>query len=313
MLSNDVQEQNNLGISQVELGDAFVRVRARGKFCDKDAMDFVPTPESRLLLIDTPNYDGPLDLLLHLIRKHSMDIFDIPIAAITQKYLEALGEMHAFNLDIAGEFLVMAATLTEIKSKMLLPKEETTSLVEEDEGHDPRRELITRLLIYKSFQDAGLMLLERPCLGRDFFYRHVAEQEENESDVVVADATIAPLEIFELVEKLSAVFKRAEQHSVHVITRDRISVSARIRDLIEYCQIRTQFSFLEANRFFPVYEKVDVIVTFLAILEMARLKLVRLQMSESTGLLVSVNKESFYSKQDEILQNLSDPNHKDEI
>ena len=106
----------------MELGDSFVKVRARGKFLNQDALDFVPTPESALLLIDTPNYDGPLDLLLHLIRKHSMDIFDIPIAEITLKYLEALGEMDSLNLDIAGEFLAMAATLTEIKSKMLLLK-----------------------------------------------------------------------------------------------------------------------------------------------------------------------------------------------
>src|SRR5438477_13064321 len=105
--------------TSVELGDAYVTVRARGKFRDHDTRDFVPTPESALLLIDTPNYDGPLDLLLHLIRKHSMDIFDIPIILITQKYLEALGEIQTLNLDIAGEFLVMAATLTEIKSKML--------------------------------------------------------------------------------------------------------------------------------------------------------------------------------------------------
>lgn len=303
----NTEEQKIPGIAQVELGDSLVKVRARGKFCDQDAMDFVPTPESALLLIDTPNYDGPLDLLLHLIRKHSMDIFDIPIVVITQKYLEALGELQALNLDIAGEFLVMAATLTEIKSKMLLPKDEAAQVLEEDEGLDPRRELIRRLLIYKSFQEAGLTLLARPCLGRDFFYRYYQE-EEKEPDIIPDDATIAPFEIYELVEKLSQVLKKAEQHSVHVITRDRISVSARIRELIEYCQIRTQFSFMEANKFFPVYEKVDIIVTFLAILEMTRLKLIRLEMSIANGLVISVNKDSFYQKQDEILDNLTDTN-----
>lgn len=308
----NVREQYIQGVTQLELGDALVKVRARGNFHDQDAMDFVPTPESLLLLIDTPNFDGPLDLLLHLIRKHSMDIFDIPIAQITQKYLAALDEMRALNLDVAGEFLVMAATLTEIKSKMLLPKQEQVQGAEEEEGEDPRRELIKRLLVYKSFQDASLKLLERPCLGRDFFYRTIEEQEKPLLDDQ-QPTTIAPLEIFELVEKLSVVLMRAQEHNVHVITRDRISVSARIRELIEYCQIRTQFSFSDALRFFPIYEKVDVIVTFLAVLEMSRLKLVRVQMSLSTGLMVSVNKESFYSKQDEVLLNLAALKGKDEL
>jgi len=306
-----VQEQYIPGITQVELGDSLLKVRARGKFHDQDAMDFVPTPESLHLLIDTPNYDGPLDLLLHLIKKHSMDIFDIPIAVITQKYLEALDQMRALNLDVAGEFLVMAATLTEIKSKMLLPKEEQAqSGCDEEEGEDPRRELIKRLLIYKSFQEASGSLLSRPCLGRDFFYR---APEEPSKESVISNETIAPLEIFELVEKLALVLNRAQEHNVHVITRDRISVSARIRELIEYCQIRTQFSFMDALRFFPIHEKVDVIVTFLAVLEMSRLKLVRLQMSLANGLFVSVNKESFYIKHDEILQNLTAHKGREEI
>ncbi len=164
--------ESPLAMTSIELGDTMVRVTARGRFRDKDALDFVPTPESLLLHIDTPNYDGPLDLLLHLIRKHSMDIFDIPIMLITAKYLEALDELHKLNLDVAGEFLVMAATLAEIKSKMLLPKEEqATSLEDEqDEGYDPRRELIRRLLLYKSYQEASLALLERPTLGRDLFF-----------------------------------------------------------------------------------------------------------------------------------------------
>ena len=137
-------------IHTVELGSPLARIRARGTFRDTDALDFVPTPESLYFYIDTPNYDGPLDLLLHLIRKHSMDIFDIPINMITKKYLEVLDEMQSLNLDVAGEFLVMAATLAEIKSKMLLPKEEQKDQEELIEL-DPRDELVKRLLIYKSF------------------------------------------------------------------------------------------------------------------------------------------------------------------
>lgn len=295
--------------ANIELGDAYVRVRARGKFRDQDARDFVPTPESVLLLIDTPNYDGPLDLLLHLIRKHSMDIFDIPIVLITQKYLEALGELQSLNLDIAGEFLVMAATLTEIKSKMLLPKDEQSqSHEDEDEGVDPRRELIQRLLLYKSYQEAGLSLTQGLTLGRDLFFRPTdsgEEDREQDSDLGIKD--LAPFEIFDLVEKLSEVLKKSEVLSVHTITRDRISVSARIRELMEYCQVRLNFAFIDALKFFPIYEKIDVIVTFLAILEMSRLKLLSIQMS-ANDLLINVRKENFFSKHDEVLRNIDDGN-----
>jgi segregation and condensation protein A len=294
-------------LTSVELGDAYVTVRARGKFRDHDTRDFVPTPESALLLIDTPNYDGPLDLLLHLIRKHSMDIFDIPIITITKKYLEALGELQNLNLDLAGEFLVMAATLTEIKSKMLLPKEQAApSTDEEEDGVDPRSELIKRLLIYKSFQEAGLILLKRDFVGKDMFMRPVLESDDSleERDIHIDD--LAPIALYDLVEKLSAALKKSEHVSVHTITRDRISVSARIRELIDYCQLRSQFSFLEALKFFPIYEKIDVIVTFLALLEMSRLKLLRIQMSADQDLLIAVRKDNFYTKQEEVLSNIEE-------
>jgi segregation and condensation protein A len=299
--------------AHIELGDAYVSIRARGKFRDNDARDFVPTPESALLLIDTPNYDGPLDLLLHLIRKHSMDIFDIPIILITQKYLEALNEIQTLNLDIAGEFLAMAASLTEIKSKMLLPKEEATPNLDDDsEGLDPRQELIKRLLIYKTFQEAGQQLLKRDCLGRDMFFRIPNEQEIShiEEEKNLSPRDLAPIELFDLVEKLAAAIKKSEHQSVHTITRDRISVSARIRELFEYCQIRTQFSFIDALKFFPIYEKIDVIVTFLAILEMARLKLLSIQMATNKELIIAVKKDNFYTKQDEILRNIEDSDNR---
>lgn len=291
-------------MASVELGDTLVRVKARGRFRDKDAMDFVPTPESLLLHIDTPNYDGPLDLLLHLIRKHSMDIFDIPIMLITTKYLEALDQMQKLNLDVAGEFLVMAATLAEIKSKMLLPKDEQISSQQDEleEGEDPRRELTKRLLLYKSYQEASLALLERPTLGHDIFFRHFEDLEETADEGESPEnITLAPMEIFQLVDKLAGLLKKSEELSVHTITRDRISVSARINELIDYCQIRTKFSFYDALRFFPIYERIDVIVTFLAILEMSRLKLLRIQIASVDDLSITVRKENFYTHQGESL------------
>lgn len=284
--------------SIVEFGSPLARVRARGKFRDKDALDFVPTPESLLFYIDTPNYDGPLDLLLHLIRKHSMDIFDIPIMMITKKYLEALDEMQSLNLDIAGEFLVMAATLAEIKSKMLLPKEEQKQQEDEDDGIDPRKELMERLLAYKSFKEASLELLNRPTLNNDWFFR--GEVIEEKAEIDFENAEVKPFEVFELIENLASNLKKSENQTVHTITRDRISVSARINELMDFCQLRARFSFYDALKFFPIREKIDVIVTFLALLEMSRLKLIKINHSVEEDLVLSIVKENFYQKQQEL-------------
>jgi segregation and condensation protein A len=296
--------ENSVNNADIEIGDDLVRVRARGKFRDKDAMDFVPTAESALLLIDTPNYDGPLDLLLHLIKKHSLDIFDIPLVLITQKYLEALDEMTKNNFDVAAEFLLMAATLTELKSKMLLPKEERKiEETDESEGEDPRRELMKRLLLYKAYKEAGEFLLSRPTLGQEIFLRQGSDPLENELENNPDAQEVAPFEIYQLIETLSAVIKLREHHVVHTINRDRISVSSRIHELIDFCQIRKQFTFYEALRFFPLYDKVDIIVSFLALLEMSRLKLIRILKDDNEALLIRVVKENFYSNKDSIISN----------
>lgn len=283
--------------TSVELGDTHLKVVARGRFLDKDARDFVPTPESLLLHIDTPFYDGPLDLLLHLIKKHSMDIFDIPIMTITAKYLEALDEYKKLNLDVAGEFLVMAATLAEIKSKMLLPKEERaqTQEFEEEEGEDPRLALTKRLLLYKTYQEASLALLDRPMLGKDWFLRPVNEEEQEELEEG-QEIELAKFPTFDLIEKLAKVLKKSETQVVHTIDKERISISARINEMMDFCQLRAKFTFFETLKFFPVYEKIDVIVNFLAILEMSRLKLLRLNMNGLDELFISVVKENFYSQ-----------------
>jgi|SRR5579871_1321700 len=290
--------------ADIELGSAVVKIRARGKFKDQDALDFIPTPESAHLYIDTPNFDGPLDLLLHLIRKHSMDIFDIPIVIITTKYLAALDEMRSLNLDIAGEFLVMAATLAEIKSKMLLPKDELIDEESEEEATDPRQELIKRLLAYKSFKEASLLLSQRLQLGRDLFLRPETKIEDAPLPKDDSIDDLAPIELFDLIETLARVVKQSEKFSIHTITRDRISVAARVHELIEFCQIRTRFSFYDALKYFPIYEKIDVIVTFLALLELSRLKLLKISRAEKDDLVMSLIKENFYNNHKEILLNM---------
>jgi segregation and condensation protein A len=297
-------------ITDVTLGSSLARIRARGKFNKVDVEDFIPTAESPLLYIDTPLYDGPLDLLLHLIRKHSMDIFDIPIVTITKKYLEALEDMETLNLDIAGEFLVMAATLADIKSKMLLPKEEQI-LENEEEGEDPRAGLIRRLLLYKSFQEASLELLNKPHLGESWFYRPSNDSDEQALEYH-ENKSIVPLEINELLSSLTLALKKSESIEVHSVIKDRISVSARLRELIDYCQLRSNFTFYDAVKFFPLHEKLDIIITFLALLEMAKLHLIKLHHDPQCDLKINTIKDRFYTDKQEILHNLSSDQNEDE-
>ena len=124
--------------------------------------------------IALPNFEGPLDLLLHLIREHKLDILDIPIALITEKYIEHLEKMREINLEIAGEFLVMASTLAHIKSRLLLPVLQAQGEVEPEEQGDPRAELVRRLLEYQKYKEAGEMLLRQDILARDVFVRRAA-------------------------------------------------------------------------------------------------------------------------------------------
>src|SRR5262245_31354168 len=157
-------------------------------------------------------FEGPLDLLLHLIKKNEVEIVDIPIAIITEQYLAYLEVMHELSLDVAGEFLVMAATLTLIKSRMLLPPSED----EDEEEPDPRAALVQQLLEYQRYREAALALSERPLLNRDVFVREpLAESSESAG----ASDQAAPLQVsvWELLEAFRAVLKRARPEAVHEV------------------------------------------------------------------------------------------------
>lgn len=297
-----MQEQFNT----VELGDKITKIVAKGRFDSKDALDFIPTPESIYLHVDTPNYDGPLDLLLHLINKHSIDIFDIPISFITQKYLEEIEYLQELNLDIAGEFILMAATLAQIKSLTLLPKVEKPQL--QDEEEDPRAELVKKILQYKIYKEAAVKLGDFSQINKDFFTRKNFSYEENlysnkEEDYV---APLAKIEIFSLVENLALILKKSSHEVVHTISRDRISISARIHELMDFCYVRAHFSFYESLKFFEAYDKIDIIVTFLALLEMCKLRLLKIEQADSHNLYITIVKENFYQNHDNILANIKD-------
>ncbi|WP_272458922.1 segregation and condensation protein A [Polyangium jinanense] len=231
--------------------------------------------------IALPQFEGPLDLLLHLIQQHELDILDIPVSFITQKYLEYLSIMRALTIDLASEYLVMAATLTHIKSKMLLPvvpKDQDGDGLPEEEV-DPREELVRRLLEYQKYKAAAADLADRGTLGKDIFPRGIPEP------VPEGPAPFAPVGVFSLFESLEKLLKRTNIKIEHQVNFDRITITDRIVQLTERLSGRRRATFEElvlddpARKGAPL-TKFDIVITFLAILEMARMKLLRIYQSD---------------------------------
>ncbi len=218
--------------------------------------------------VELPVFEGPLDLLLHLIQQHELDILDIPIAFITQKYVEYVTLLRDLNIDVASEYLVMAATLTHIKSKMLLPASPEDEDEDEDAEADPRAELVRRLLEYQKYKEAAAQLGDRSILGRDIFSRGAPAPS------VDGPAPLAPVGLFKLLDAFQAVLKRAKQGADHQIDVDRFSISDRINELSDILRERRRVQFEEL--FSDDQSRGDLIVTFLAILEMTRVRLIRL-------------------------------------
>jgi segregation and condensation protein A len=212
-------------------------------------------------------FEGPLDLLLHLIKKNELDIMNIPIALITEQYLDYLKLMKVLNLDIAGDYLLMASNLLHIKSKMLLP---SSSEGEEEEGEDPRTELVRRLLEYQKYKEASLNLERRPRLDRDVFIRLTEidnEEREKEERVEVS--------LFELWEAFRQVLERVKTETFHEVMLEPITIEEKIEEILSLLQRENRS--MAFHRLFP--ERASprlIIVTFLAILELVKMKLVRL-------------------------------------
>jgi len=239
-------------------------------------------------------FEGPLDLLLHLVKKHELSILDIPIAFVTEKYLDYLDAMAGLDIDVAGEYLLMAATLCHIKSRELLPSPEPL----EDEGEaaegveeaelDPRADLIRRLLEYQKYKEAADRLGQRPVVGRNVWGRG-APTEEAVGDGIDPDA-IAPLAQFP-VHKLIEAFDRVMQHAkvkvTHNVLIDRLSVSQKIAELTDRLETEGRFAFTSMFSFLRdgtprSFEEIkhEAVVTFLALLEMAKLRLIALSQTE---------------------------------
>jgi segregation and condensation protein A len=234
-------------------------------------------------------FEGPLDLLLHLVKKHELSIIDIPISFVTQKYLEYLDAMATLDIDVAAEYLVMAATLCHIKSRELLPNPEPLEPEESADGEgaieeaaDPRAELIRRLLEYQKYKEAANQLGDRPVVGRNVWSRGAPlEDAVGEGIDMDAIAPLAPFPVHKLIEAFDRVMKAAKVKVAHNVLIDRLSVSQKIAELTDRLETEGRFTFSSMFTFLRDGEertlpeiKHEAVVTFLALLEMSKLRLI---------------------------------------
>ncbi|MCX5746570.1 MAG: segregation/condensation protein A [Proteobacteria bacterium] len=238
-------------------------------------------------------FEGPLDLLLHLVKKHELSILEIPISFVTSKYLDYLDAMQALDIDVAGEYLLMAATLCHIKSRELLPRdardEEEEAAERDGDGApevevDPRADLIRRLLEYQKYKAAADSLGGRPVVGRNVWSRGTTTEdavgEGVDSDAI---APLSPFPVHRLIEAFDRVMRAAKVTVSHKVTIDRLSVSQKIQELTDRLEVEgrftfsSMFSFLRDNAAHTIEEiRHEAVVTFLALLEMAKLRLLLL-------------------------------------
>jgi segregation and condensation protein A len=223
-----------------------------------------------------PPFEGPLDLILHLVKEHEVDLFDIPVARITESYLAALQALHELDIDLAGEFLHMASQLVLMKSRLLLPRTEVAEDAPgpEDSGVDPRAELVRRLLEYQKYKSAGEDLGARDILDRTVFTRRARVERIAAPD---GPEGLADVSVFKLIEALARALEDARPEAVHEIAVERLGIGDAIARVAEVLRLRRRATFEELLAGPPGrrHGRAAVIATFLAILEMAKLRLVR--------------------------------------
>lgn len=217
-------------------------------------------------------FEGPLDLLLYLIKKNDLDVYDIPIAFVLEEYMRYVDTLQELNIDLAGEFLLMAAELAHIKSRLLLPDEAVGAEIDEE---DPRSDLIRRLLEYQQFKDASETILKRQMLGRDVFTPQMPERVVGTDD--------GPLEgsVYELIEAFSKILEKMPEDEFHDVAVDRISVNERIYQIIG--MIKKDATATLEEILSGELHKYNIVVTFLALLEMSRLRMIRVYQSAQCG------------------------------
>ncbi len=224
------------------------------------------------LKIKLGDFAGPLDLLLFLIKQEQANIFDIPIARITEKYLEYIRLMKKLDIAVAADFLVMAATLIEIKSKMLLPRD--PKLVgEEEEFEDPRKELVDRLLEYEKFKSAAGMLYERSTIEQAIFTRGPIESDDNNAEI---DASV-----FDILTVFQKIIARHKDEIKMEIEREEVSLSDMIKNLTRRLMEQKELSLLTV--FEEMRSKRELVTAFIAVLEIVRTEGVKLMQRKTFG------------------------------
>jgi len=218
-------------------------------------------------------FEGPLDLLLHLVKTNEVDIYHLPIAAITDQYLEYVDLFQELNLDIAGEYLVMAATLVYLKSRLLLPHDED---VEEEEGdEDPATDLMRQLADYQRYREAAEELTDRARLGRDVFRRDPLQLDQAEME----DPGLRPVDLPDLFEALRAVLARAAQRKPHTVEGEHYSVADAVRGMVN--RLRTQDRVEFSTLFSEEVSRGLIIATFCGMLEMIKLRIIAVEQEAS--------------------------------
>ncbi|MDT8421104.1 MAG: segregation/condensation protein A [Desulfuromonadales bacterium] len=222
-------------------------------------------------------FEGPLDLLLHLIKTNEMDIYDIPMVEITEQYLAVIDRMKQLNLDIAGEFLLMAATLIHIKSRLLLPVADEPG--EEEEEADPRAELVRRLLEYQRYKEVARVLEDSSQLDRDVFVRHFSLPEylgetDEEGDTVG---------IYQLTAAFHQLLKEASREVYHEVVREPLSVADHIQLVLGRLRESPRLAFRDVFPQRPA--RAELVVTFLALLELVKMRMIHLVQAERYGMI----------------------------
>ena len=237
--------------------------RVYGEILTKIPEDLYIPPDALAVFLEA--FEGPLDLLLYLIRKQNLDILDIPVAEITRQYIAYIELMQVLNIDLAAEYLLMAALLAEIKSRLLLPKPLTAN----EEEEDPRAELIRRLQEYERFKKAADDIAELPQEGRDVFEAHA---EAPVRDLLPTQPFIGDVAL--LLDAMRDVMKRTVLQQSHVVGHEGLSLQQRFQEIIERLSFGETVIFYEL---FPAHEgRLGVVVTFIAILELLKQKLIEL-------------------------------------
>lgn len=252
----------------------------------------VPTVKKNGYQIVLPIFEGPLDLLLHLIHDNKLDITDIPIVEVTDQYLQYLTLMESLDLEIAGEFLVMAATLLEIKSKMLLPPDPKAE--DDEESIDPRQELVNRLIDYQRYKEAAEIFGDWESERLKVFSGAAREIEIDYPAFVLKDVT--PADLLAALSKVLAEVGEGEEE-VTTLTRRKISIRMRMSEIWNRVRSSPQLVLFE-DLFDDQRQRTDIVITFLAILELLRLQRVAVRQSEVFGRIEIVRNEESAEKEE---------------